>query len=128
MSSAHINDLVNKRSGEIVYGTCQIQIVKIRTDTDGTLFFIHGKRIRNPSGVRNGVNEASCAQLLYLSFDRGGFGRMDRSLLLAYRGHIGPCVDVVFHDGWIQRGHFSVRPSKDVMELLEESFVGSDFL
>ena len=89
--------------------------------------FIHGNKISNPSGVCNGVNEPGCVQLLYFGFDRGHFGRMDGSLLLAYGGHIEPCVDVVFHDGWIQPGNFSARPSKDVTEFLEESFVGSDF-
>ena len=52
---------------------------------------------------------------------------MDGPLLLAYGGHIGPCVNVVFHDGWIQLKNFSVTPGKDVTEFLEESFVGSDF-
>ena len=52
---------------------------------------------------------------------------MDGLFLLAHGSHIGPCVDVVFHDGWIQPRHFSVRPGKDVAEFLEESFVGSDF-
>ena len=94
---------------------------------DGTLFFIHGNRIRNLSGVCNGVTEADYAQLLYLSFDHDHFGRMDGPLLLSYGGHIGPCVDVVFHDGWIQAGHFSVKLGKDVTKFLEESFIGSDF-
>ena len=57
--------------------------------------------IRDPSGVGNGVNEAGYAQLLYFGFDSGHFGRMDGSLILTYGCHIGPCVDVVFHDGWI---------------------------
>ena len=83
--------------------------------------------IRNPSGVRNGVNEASCVQLLNFGFDRDSFGRMDGPLLLAHGGHIGPCVNVVFHNGWIQLVYFSLRPRKDVTELLEERFVGSNF-
>ena len=53
---------------------------------------------------------------------------MDGLLLLVHKGHIGPCVDLVFHNGWIQPGNFSVRPGKDVMKLLEERFVGSDFI
>ena len=94
---------------------------------DGTLFFIHGNRIRNPSGIGNGVDEARCAQLLYLGFDCGHFGRMVGPLLFTYGGHIRTCVDVLFHDGWIQVEHFSLRPGKDVTKFLEESFVGSDF-
>ena len=64
MSSTCGNDLVNKRSWEVVLGTCQIKTMEICTDADGTLFFIHGNRIRNPSGVCNGVDEANGAQLL----------------------------------------------------------------
>ena len=81
---------------------------------DGTLFFIYGNRIRNPSGVRNGVNEATCVQLLNFRFDRDDFGRMDGPLLLVHEGYIGPCVNVVFHDGWIQLRNFSVSLGKDV--------------
>ena len=127
MSGARIDDLIDEGCGEVVFGTCPIKVAKVCANTNGTLFFIHGNRIRNPSGVRNGVNEADYLQLLDFGFDRGCFGRMDGPLLLAHRGHIRPCIDVVFHDGWIQPRNFSVRPSKDVMEFLEESFVGSDF-
>ena len=45
MSGACINDLVNKRSWEVVLGTCQIQIGEICIDADDTLFFIHENRI-----------------------------------------------------------------------------------
>ena len=75
--------------------------MEVCANVDGTLFFIHGNRIRNPSGVHNGVNEVGCAQLLYFGFDHDRFGRMDGLLLLVYGGHTGPCFDVVFHNGWI---------------------------
>ena len=127
MSGTCIDNLINEGCWEFVFGTCPIEIVEVCANTEGTLFFIHGNRIRNPSGVGNWLNEANCAQLLYLGFDRGRFGRMNQLLLLVYGGHIGPCVDVVFHDGWIQPRHFSVRPGLHVIELLEEHFVGSDF-
>ena len=127
MSSACFDDLIDEGCGEFVFGTHPIEVMEVYANMNGTLFFIHGNRIRNPSGVCNGVNEASCAQLLYLGFDRNHFGRMDGPLLFVHRGHIGICVDVVFHDGWIQPRHFSVRPGKDVMKFLEESFIGSDF-
>ena len=122
MSDACIDNLIDEGCWEVVFGTCPIEVTKVGADVDGTLFFIHGSKIRNPSGVRNGVNEASCEQLLNFSF-----GGMDGPLLLAHRGHIRPCVDVVFHDGWIQPRHFSVRLGKDVAEFLEERFVGSEF-
>ena len=128
MSRACIDDLVNERCGEVVFGTCPIKVAEVYANVNGTLFFIHGNRIRNPSGVRNGINEVSCAQLLYFGFNRDHFGWMDGPFILAYRCHIRSCVDVVFLDGWIQARNFSVRPGKDVMEFFEESFVGSDFL
>ena len=101
MSSACINNLINERCGEIVFGTHPIEVMKFCTNTNGTLFFIHGNRIRNPSGVRNGVDETGSAQFLYLGFNYGHFGRVNGSLLLVYGCHIGPCVDVVFHNGRI---------------------------
>ena len=86
MSSACINDLIDERCWEVIFGTCPIEIMEVCANTDGTLFFIHGNRIRNPSGVHNGVNEASCVHLLYFGFDHSGIGRMDGPFLLAYRG------------------------------------------
>ena len=101
MSSAHIDDLVDERCGEVVFGTCPIKVAEVCANINGTLFFIHGNKIRNPSGVYNGINEAGCVQLLYLGFHRSHFGWMDGPLLLAYGHHIRTCVDVVLHDGWI---------------------------
>ena len=75
--------------------------MEVYENMDGTLFFIHRNRIRNLSGVRNGVDEADCVQLLYLKFHRNHFGWMDWPFILAYGSHIRPCVNVVFHDGWI---------------------------
>ena len=126
MSGACIDDLVNERCGEVVFGTCPIEVVEVSANMNGTLFFIHGNRIRNPSCVCNGINEASCAQLLYLGFHHSHFGWMDGPFLLAHGGHIRPYVDVVFHNGWIQPRNFNVGPSKDVTKFLEEGFIGSN--
>ena len=71
MSSTRIDDLVNERCGEVVFGTCPIEVMEVCTIANGTEFFIHGNRIRNPNGVHNGVNEVGYAQLLYLGFDSG---------------------------------------------------------
>ena len=60
MSDAYVDDLIDEGCWEIVFGTCPIYIVEVYANADGTLFFIHGNRIRNPSCVRNGVNEAGC--------------------------------------------------------------------
>ena len=40
MSGIGINDLVNEWSGEIVLGTCQVQIMKVSTNKNGTLFLL----------------------------------------------------------------------------------------
>ena len=101
MSGACIDNLIDEGCWEVVFGTCPIEIMEFYANVNGTLFFIHGNRIRNPSGVRNGINAASCAQLLYLGFHHRHFGWMDGPLLLVDGCHIRPCVDVVFHDGRI---------------------------
>ena len=61
MSSARIDDLVNERCLETVFGTCPIKVAEVYVNTNGTLFFIHGNRIRNPSYVCNGINEVGYA-------------------------------------------------------------------
>ena len=127
MSDARIDDVINERRGKVVFGTCPIKVVEVCANVNSTLFFIHRNGIRNPSGVCNGINEAGCAQLLYLGFHRSHFGWMDGPLLLPYGCHIGPCVNVVLHNGWIQPRHFSVGPGKDIAKFLEECFLGSNF-
>ena len=57
MASTCIDDLVDKRSGEVVFGTSQIQITEVSTHTNGSLLFINGNMIGNPSGIRDGVYE-----------------------------------------------------------------------
>ena len=58
-------------------GVCPFNIVEVCENMDGNLFFIHGNMIRNPSGVRNGVNEVDYVQFLNFGFVCGRFGRMD---------------------------------------------------
>ena len=98
MFGSCIDDLVDEQCREVVFGTCPIEVMEVCANVNGTLFFIHANRIRNPSGVGNRVDEAGCVQLLYLDFHHDHFGRMDGLLLLVYEGHIEPSVDVVFHD------------------------------
>ena len=69
MAGTSINDMVDERSWEIVLETCEIEITKISTNMNGTLFFINRNRIRNPSGIRNGVYETCFTQFLDLGFD-----------------------------------------------------------
>ena len=47
MSDTHIDE----RCGEVVFGTCPIKVMEVCANTNGTLFFIHGNRIRNPQVV-----------------------------------------------------------------------------
>ena len=101
MSGTCIDDLIDEGCGEVVFGTCPVEITEICANANGALFFIHGNRIRNPSCVCNGINEAGCSQLLYLGFNRSHFGWMDGLLLLEDGCHIKPCVDVVFHNRWV---------------------------
>ena len=49
-----VDDLIDERCGEVVFGTCPIEVTEVCANKNGTIFFIHGNRIRNPSGVRMG--------------------------------------------------------------------------
>ena len=61
MSSACIDNLIDEGCWEVVFGTCPIEVTEVSENVNGTLFFIQGNMIRNPSGVCNGINEADCA-------------------------------------------------------------------
>ena len=41
MFGACIDDLVDEWCGEVVFGTCPIEIVEFCANVNGTLFFIH---------------------------------------------------------------------------------------
>ena len=56
-----INDLIDEGCWEVVFGTRPIDVMAVCAKANGTLFFIHGNKIRNPSCVCNGINEAGCA-------------------------------------------------------------------
>ena len=45
MSSACIDNLIDEGCWEVVFGTCPIEIMEVRANMDGTLFFIPGNRI-----------------------------------------------------------------------------------
>ena len=42
MSGACINDLVNGRCGEVVFGTCPIEIAEVYANVNSTLFLFTG--------------------------------------------------------------------------------------
>ena len=46
MSSACIDDLVDERGREVVFGTCPIEITEVCVNMNSNLFFIHRNRIR----------------------------------------------------------------------------------
>ena len=52
-----INGLVNEQSGEVFFGTCQIQVTEVNTYANGTIFFINGNKIGNLSVIRDGLYE-----------------------------------------------------------------------
>ena len=123
MADTDINDLVNERSVEVVFGTCQIQVTEFSTDRNGTLFFVDRNRIRNPSSIHDGVYETCCGQFLDLGFDHSSLSRVNESLFLGNMYRIRPCVDTLFDDIWINPNHFGIGPSESIMEILKKCFV-----
>ena len=74
-----VNDLVNERCGEVVFGTSFVQIAKISADIDGAFFFENGNQIGHPSGVFNGIDKTNLLDLIDLSFDSFLSGRINGS-------------------------------------------------
>ena len=101
-----VNDLVNERCGEVVFGTSFVQVAKVRVDTNGALFLENGNGVRHPSGVFNGVNETTLLELIDFGFDSITSGRMNGSQLLMDWFGIRPCIDMVFNNGRIKFGNF----------------------
>jgi hypothetical protein len=52
-----IDNLIDERRWEVVFGTCIINIEKVGANANGALFFVDGYRVGNPRSVSDGVNE-----------------------------------------------------------------------
>ena len=122
-----VNDLVNERCGEVVFGTSLVQVAKVRADTDGALFLKNGNWVGHPSGVFNGVNETSLLKLVDFGFDSVTSGRMNGSQLLTDWFGVRPCIDVVFDNGGIESGHFRIGLGENIAEFFEKLGVSFDF-
>ena len=116
--------MVNEWSGKIILGIGQVQIIAFSIDTNGTLFFINGNNIRNPSGIRDGVYETYFAQFLDLSLYGRSFCGVNGSLILVNRCNIRPCFNTMFDDGWIKPRNIDIGPRENTMELLKKIFLG----
>ena len=110
-----VNDLVNERCGEVVFGTSLVQVAKVRADTDGALFLKNGNWVGHPSGVFNGVNETSLLELIDFGFDSVTSGRMNGSHLLSDWFGVRPGVDMMLDNGRIEPGHFRIGPGEDIL-------------
>jgi hypothetical protein len=56
-----IDDLVDERGWEVVFGTSMVEITKVCVDANSAMFFVHKDGVRDPQSVRNGVNESGNA-------------------------------------------------------------------
>ena len=43
-----VDNLIDERCWKVVFGTCVIEIAKVRTDVDSALFLVDGYRVGNP--------------------------------------------------------------------------------
>jgi hypothetical protein len=48
MANIVIDDLVNERCWEVVFGTSVIEIMKVNADTNGALFFVNRDKVGGP--------------------------------------------------------------------------------
>jgi hypothetical protein len=61
MDGTIINDLVDERGWEVVFGTSVVDIAKFYADANSFLFFVKKDKVEDPRSVHNGVNETSSA-------------------------------------------------------------------
>jgi hypothetical protein len=48
MASEVVDNLIDERCWKVVFGTCVIEVTKVRAYPDSALFFINGYRVGNP--------------------------------------------------------------------------------
>lgn len=66
-----VNELINKRGGEVILWTGLVNVTIINTDSNSTLLFSHREDIRHPVRERNGIDETSLEKLFDFCFDSG---------------------------------------------------------
>jgi hypothetical protein len=49
--------LVDERGWEFVFGTSMVEVMKVCTDANSSLFFVNKDGFGDPRSVHNGVNE-----------------------------------------------------------------------
>jgi hypothetical protein len=64
VAGAVVDNLIDERRWEVVFGTCIVEIVKVGANANGALFFVDGYRVGNPRRISDGVNESSRAQFV----------------------------------------------------------------
>jgi hypothetical protein len=57
MANKIIDDLVDGRGWEFVFGTSMVEVVEVSVDANSSLFFVKKDEVGDPRSVRNGVNE-----------------------------------------------------------------------
>jgi hypothetical protein len=55
MACIVIDNLVNERVWEVVFGTTMIAIMKFSADVNSALFFVNGDRVGDPYGIHDGL-------------------------------------------------------------------------
>ena len=48
MADAIVDNLIDERRWEVVFGTCIVEIAKVGENANGALFFVDGYRVGNP--------------------------------------------------------------------------------
>jgi hypothetical protein len=116
---AFINNLVDKWSGEIILWTCLVQIMKVCTYANRTLFFVDWNRICHPLSQLDRVDKTCFDQFLYFNLNSCCFLRIDGMKLLPDWLSIRICHDFVFDDCWIYAQNFLVRRGKHIVEFFK---------
>lgn len=98
MTSASINDLIEKRHRVMVFGASSIKSTKINAKMNGALLLIDRDRIRHPGCASDWIKKPSLVEFLDFYLNGWSLSRMDKPLLLPNRGCIYPCVDTMLNN------------------------------
>ena len=118
-SSAVIDDLINVRCGEIVLWTSSIQIPKIDTNPNGTLFFVDRDIARHPFIQRYEVDKTSLKNFFNLFLNVCCFPQMYLSKFLTNWLGIMVSPNLMNNNGRIYPWYFFVCPRKNISKLFK---------
>jgi hypothetical protein len=127
-SGTIVDDLVDERGRKVVFRTCFVNIPIINAHMDCALFLVNQDNIGNPVSESHWVNKVGFEKFHDFKLDSGRFTWVDRTKALPNGFRVWVCLNLMYHNVWVNTQHFFIAPGEEVTKLFEKRLVGDNFV